>query len=214
MQAVTLSIPCETFVRLASVAMSLPENDNRSYLRSIYFEQVRGKLIAIATNVKIAAIELIGNFTGPDFRLAVTVDETLIHHAEEMIQYGANYEIGINHMLKYTVVRSTFGYSHPVNMYADLGTKCEFFDWREWLPDSAPNERHGAVFANLYMLHTLAESSPTGMIIFPDVIDNRQPIIVRDTNDDRWLGVFVPSSLDTESGEVKYHSGAKFPDWI
>lgn len=214
MQVVSLSIPCEVYSRLATLALSVAQTENRNYLRSIYVERRNGKLIAVVTNVKTAAIENLGVQPGDDCSVAIVADEKIIAQCNIEKNFGAALNIVVNDMLKYTAIKSTFGASYEQNCYVDLPQKCEFKLWRQWLPDALPVSPYGAMFSNLEMLSTLARTSPTGRVVFPAIIDARVPVVVRDVDDDRWLGVFVPNSLDMETGEITYHAGAKFPEWL
>jgi hypothetical protein len=80
-------------------------------------------------------------------------------------------------------------------------------NWREWFRLS--EESQGFMFANLEQLETLWKSSPSGNIVFPEVINASEPVIVRDVTDANWVGVFIPS-LESKA-TLK---AATLPEWL
>ena len=58
-------------------------------------------------------------------------------------------------------------------------------------------------------IETLWRVSPTGELVFPEVIDANKPVIVRDVNDDNWIGVFIPS---IEGKRIV--KPATLPEWL
>ena len=80
-------------------------------------------------------------------------------------------------------------------------------NWREWFRLS--EESQGFMFANLEQLETLWKSSPSGNIVFPEVINASEPVIVRDVTDANWVGVFIPS-LESKATLKP----ATLPEWL
>lgn len=79
--------------------------------------------------------------------------------------------------------------------------------WREWFV--MPTESHGFMYCDLRQVTTLWETSPSGEITFPEVINAGEPVIVRDVNNADWLGVFIPA-ID----ERKLLKPATLPEWL
>lgn len=212
-----VTLPCEVYARLASVALTIKPTENRAYLRSIYLERSKGNLIAVVTNVNVAAIENLGPCTFPDGinHCAVAVDQAIIDQCNIEKAFGGVMTFTINTALGYTSANSGLGWKFQGNAHVTLPKKCELTQWRTWFPDTEPTEQYGALFSGLSRLEILARSAPTGMVVFPKIIDARVPVVLNDVNDERWIGMFLPSSLDTETGEITVYSiGAKYPGWL
>lgn len=67
----------------------------------------------------------------------------------------------------------------------------EYANWSV-IPQRADTvtENHGFLFMDTNNLQQLAASSPSGHIIWPKIIDTRQPIVLNDEDDPRWNGYF------------------------
>lgn len=188
-----ISVSCDTFVRLAKIASSNVSDGKRDYLKSIFLEITeKGDVLAIATNVKIAAIENIGRLTATPGKMNVCVDETLVQQCETEIAFNSSVTFINNPVLNFTSAKTSLGYNHVGNAGVYVDGKNEFETWRNWFPDELPTEANGGIFSNLENLALLASSAPTGSVIFQEIIDNKKPVIVQDVHDDNWLGLFMP----------------------
>ncbi len=188
-----ISVSCDTFVRLAKIALSNVSDGKRDYLKSIFLEITeKGDVLAIATNVKIAAIENIGRLTISPGKMNVCVDETLVQQCETEIAFNSSVTFMNNPVLKFTSAKTSLGYNYVGNAGVYVDGKNEFETWRNWFPDELPTEVNGGIFSNLENLALLASSAPTGSVIFQEIIDNKKPAIMQDVHDDNWLGLFMP----------------------
>ncbi len=68
--------------------------------------------------------------------------------------------------------------------------------WRDWLPQEMATENHGAMQWDASFVALLAQSSPSGIVRFPAFIDNRQPVLICDSETDTWIGLFMPKGVD------------------
>lgn len=80
-------------------------------------------------------------------------------------------------------------------------------NWREWFAVS--EESSGFMYCDLAQIKALWETSPTGEIVFPEVINAIEPVIVQDVNSVDWVGVFIPAI----SGK-KVLKPATLPEWL
>ena len=206
-----ISISCDTFARLAKVALSNVLDGKRDYLKSIFLEITeKGDALAIATNVKVAAIENIGRLNASPGKMNVCVDDLLVEQCEKETAFNSSITFINNPVLKFISAKTSLGYIHNGNagVYADGAN--EFETWRSWFPDELPTEVNGGIFANLKNLSLLASSAPTGSVIFQEFIDNKKPVIVQDVHDENWLGLFMPRP------DAKTRSPEPFtiPGWV
>lgn len=79
--------------------------------------------------------------------------------------------------------------------------------WREWFITS--DESDGFMYCNLLEVLTLWDSAPTGELVFPEMLNANEPVIVRDINDDNWIGVFIPANSGKELLKP-----ATLPEWL
>lgn len=80
--------------------------------------------------------------------------------------------------------------------------------WRTLLPDEPPVAPNGGMFWSTAEMVMLASSSPSGRLVFPEIIDVDKPIIVRDDNDPNWCALFLGKCNEAE---IK---PAKLPAWL
>jgi hypothetical protein len=80
-------------------------------------------------------------------------------------------------------------------------------NWYNWFELST--EQKGFLYCDLLDIQTLWQVSPTGELVFPEVINSDKPIIVRDVNNDNWVGVFIPN---IEGKRVI--KPATLPEWL
>lgn len=198
-----ISVDCAVFTRLAKLA----KLNNEGFLRSIWLEITDGKMIAVATDRKIMAIEFLGEDLGPDFSMNAVVDDLLIAQCEIEKSFNSKITFTFNPQLSWTTAKTTLGYEHVGNAAimetTSVGvTKAEenvLSRWRECLPDKLPAISTGGMFTRMERLAVLASTAPSGTIIFPEFIDVDVPVIVNDVHDPNWLGVFIskPEGNDT-----------------
>lgn len=206
-----VEISCELYVRLSAIPLLLNPIDDRKYLKSLYIERRNGKLYAVVTNVKIAAIEYLGDETGPDECTAIAIDHALIDQCKGEIVFNSKLSIVANSLLHYTSIKTTFGYSYPGNAMVELPEANELANWRNWFPDSIPKKTDGAMYWRAELVHALAIASPTGGLRFPEHIDRTCPVVVRDQESENWVGLFIPRPDGMNGPPVE---AATIPEWL
>lgn len=181
------NIPAATLRRLSAVLNarnpSAPED-----LGAIRVEHTNGVTIALATNHEIAVFEYLGTTTESD---------AVIH-----LNMSA---INTDHDLAVTVIPEAY-----IVMPEDAvlwGPFKALAGWRKWLPRQ-PVEQKGFMYWDLFQVQTLLEASPSGQLVFPEVIDASKPVVIRDRFSDAWFAVFIPQLAD---GVVK---AAELPEWV
>ncbi len=204
-----VDISCELYARLSAIPLLLNPVDERKYLKSLFIERVSSKLYAVATNVKIAAIEYLGENEGPDECTAIVIDQALIDQCKREIAFNGRMSIVANPLLNFTSIKTTFGFVCPGNAMVQLPEANNFNNWHTWFPDSIPTKSHGAMFWNASLIHALAAASPTGGLRFPQYIDTTQPVVVRDQESEDWAGLFMPVP-----GENATVEPASLPEWL
>lgn len=189
------NIKCATFVRLASICSFFePETplETRQQIETVRLEAINGKIIAIATNQRIAAIELIGHCQ-PDRREVAHV------RIDPAIVMQCKLEAFLDGVLTIeTIPEIATGIAYTSSGWRFNGQACHWFDetlmddWRKWAPDQVPTESDGIMMWNTYHVHALMESSPTGKVIFPRHVDTKVPVVLRDRGNENWVGLFMP----------------------
>lgn len=202
-----VEIPCELYIRFAEIAKLLDPQDKRKYFRSLYIERKNNQLFIVATNVKVAAIEYLRS-EGPDESTAIAVDDALIAQCEKEIQFNSNLHITANPALKFTAIKTSFGYNHALNCHVELPAKCDFHTWRDWFPDALATKTNGAMFWGMQALYGLAQASKSGGLVFPEFIDTSLPVVVNDSEANNWVGLFMPTTGGAKT------TPATIPDWI
>lgn len=205
------NIKCSTFVRLASICDFFePYTDEglKEKCKTVRLEISNGKMMAIATNVKVAAIEFIGTVpAGLNEVCHVVVDDTLLNQCRAESMINGILTINTIPQIATASATTTSGWAYP-------GNPCLWFDetplneWREWPDRDRIKKSDGIMMWNLYHVEALLESSPSGKVYFPKFIDALKPIVMRDKDDPNWVGLFVPKP----NGDIQ-HQEAELPDW-
>lgn len=201
-----IEIPCELYHRLEDIN-GLSEADPRKHLNSIYIERRDNVLFVIATDVKIAVIQK-SISVGPDTSFAIRMDNALLLQCATEKQFNSNLILTNNPALNFVSAKTTFGYNFPGNIGVMLPDNNEFQSWREWLPDEMPTQSNGNMLMNAHSVARIAFASPSGSIIFPEFIDVRKPVLVRDVFSHDWIGLFFPAQKD------KTPAYLGVPDWV
>lgn len=204
-------IKCATFVRLASICnffeLRTPQ-EIREKLSTVRLEACNGKLLAIATNQQVAAIELLGNIPQGQFGVAhLVLDPRLIAQckAESVIDSV----LTIN-----TIPEIAAASAQTSSGWQFHGNPCYWFDtpdlddWRKWPADKMPKKSQHIMTWELYHIQALVESSPSGKIVFPEFINAEEPVVIRDLRDPNWVGLFIPKP----QGETQ-KVAAELPAW-
>ena len=192
-------IPCETFARLCNVLKFMPKDD--PWCRSIRLD---GNM-AIATNRFYIAIERLD--TSVASVLHIPADPVLIEQCVKEAPFHSKMHIVANDMLRFASLKTSLGYAYPGNAGVYLDTLNPVDRWREIVPTSLPKKSKGSMCIDTAMLASLAESSPSGKITFPEHIDWTLPVVVRDAVDPNWCGIFYVRESDNP------HDPATIPGW-
>lgn len=203
-----ITLPCELYSRMSEIPLMLDPADKRKYLKSIFIERLNGNLFVVVTNVKIAAVEFIGRNEGPDEFIAIIIDPILIIHCDKETPFDGNLSIYHDANTKHTTIQTTFGYAHPGNANIPIPESNNLEGWRDWFPDEIPTKSFGGMHWNKTSVGVLCTASISGDIIFPEFIDIRQPVVIRDVQSENWVGLFMGSMKDATNVP------ATIPGWI
>jgi hypothetical protein len=208
-------ISCETFARLSN-ACKIDANEPRFFLRSVRIENINGHAFAIASNAKIMAVEYLDQTTEPNGFVQVIASDALINQCKIEAAFDSILQIDLidNEVVKYVNIATTFGYKHPENggfFWSSENAKGwnDLSKWRE-IPNTFPTETSdGFMFMDAELLADLGRSAPSGRITFPEKINTKQPVIVCDSIDPAWMGMFVSIASDNNVTMKP----AKIADW-
>lgn len=191
----------------------MPEDATQPYLKSLYVERAHGRLLALATNRKLLAVELVdAKSQGPDESCFVAFDPKLIAQAEAEMPFASRIDFNVMRPLGMTLAQTMYGYTHPGNVgvfpTVETDGRIWSYEWRTWFPDVLPSESYGQMEWHCSHIAALAKSAPSGEIVFPTFIDTRVPCVMRDIADPNWCGLFFPH-LDTN----KRPPPLRLPKW-
>lgn len=194
-------IPCDTVVRLMNVLHNLP-SDIAPPFRCIRLDNG----LAVASDRKFMAIEKIAAFEGVFY---IKPDQALIDQCRTEAAFSSNLTITVNEMLRYTVAKSALGYVHPANIGV-WHDESDFDKWRSVVMrcKEPAGANRGGMFWDADGIARLASASPSGAVVFEDIIDVSRPTLIRDVHDYNWLGVFNPWSTEQSAAP------AKLPSWM
>lgn len=205
-------IKCATFVRLASICdffESHTPQEIKDKCNTLRLEISNGKVFAIATNVKIAAVELVGNSSEKDGVAHVIIDKAIIDQCRAESWFDATLSIQTIPEIAIATATTSSGWTHQ-------GNACHWFDetpldkWREWAPDKTAGKSTGVMWWNLFYVETLLKSSLSGKVVFPEFINAKEPIVLRDRDNPNWVGLFL---ADPTPYEQRVTEAAVVPDW-
>lgn len=201
MTEITLS--CETFLRINRVIENLPSDMHPSW-STLRFENG----CVIATDKSFMAIE---NFSSQQFApFHIVRDEALLAQCETESKFNSRMTIVVNEMLKFAVIKTSLGYQTATNMLFVEPIDPAWDKWRGLVEQcrEPATRANGPMFWALSGIERLTASSPSGMIVFEELIDVNRPTLIRDVTDYHWLGVFHPTSMQ------EHYTAASLPSWI
>jgi hypothetical protein len=204
-------IKCSTFVRLASVCgffESSTDEEIRTKLNTVRLENHKGKTIAIVSNNKVAAIEVVNTSpAGENGYAHVVLDPALIQQCQAESFLDGVLSINTIPEIATAMASTSSGWQYQ-------GNACHWFEdsyldnWRELAPAASAIMSDGIMMWNLYHLETLLKSSPSGKVYFPQFINAKEPVVLRDRENPHWVGLFVPKPHEDE---IKIP--AVLPEW-
>ncbi len=191
-------IPSETFVRMANAA-ARPTDDLRPHLACVRLEYRDGKYFCVASTSWIIAVEYLGDTTEPNGFVNVPTHAGLL-----AIPPGEIFEF--DHWPDFGVLTCA---NHPwITLEAVPDTEPMFTRWPTIFPAVAKRVDNGFLFIQAEYFQRLADASPSGKLCFPEVIDSRDVVIVRDKDDPNWVGAFSPTD------KLKQARAALRPEWL
>jgi len=203
-----INVSCDTFARLSRLAQTATDA-SRPWLRSVAFHRKNGQIVAIASNAAFCAVELIGKQDGPEAFLLVPITEALVRQC--IIEKEFNSVISITYYEEHAFASlvTTFGFAPPGNVGLFPIEHIPLRDWRSWLPREISKNSTGCVFVDVDGLTALAQSSPSGCLVFPQYMDVEKAVPIADITAKNWLGLFYPKT----KGDTAV-SFDKFEDWV
>lgn len=208
-----ITISCATFARIAQITgffdlSTDPEISKQ--LSCVRIEVKDGHAFAISTNQKIAAIEYIGATEEKDCAFHIKADKQLIDQCVKEIPFDSFLNIIYIPEILMATISTMLGYNYAGNAADEIMPEASLLkNWRTWFPDEMPKKSHGFLYFDTDHLKTLCQSSPSGQIIFPEIINTDFPIVLRDKQNPNWCGLFF--GKDAELSDLK---GATMPEWL
>lgn len=205
-------IKCATFVRLASICNFFESHiseETKQKCNTLRLEISKGKVFAIATNVKIAAIEWIGNTTEKDGVAHIILDPAIVNQCKAEAWFDGVLTINTIPEIAIANASTSSGWVYPTNA-------CYWFDetpldkWREWAPEKMATKSSGIMWWNLFYVEALLASAFSGKIVFPEFINTKEPIVLRDRDNPNWVGLFL---ADPTPYEQRVTEPATLPEW-
>ena len=194
----------ETYLRLAAVANALSADNPNQVLRSVRIEHRAGKVIAVASNAKFICGELLGECMD-EGAVNVSVDPALQDIAKA--ELAASGLIAVTVAPGWTVARG-IETNRMFPLIAEVAGNWP--DWRALVPLEKAKKSNGVIAFYGESVRQISDASPSGVIVFPDVIDITQPVVIRDKTDPNWFGLY----LLTDKAGTQTFKPATVPDWL
>lgn len=201
-------MPCDTFARLASVVKT-PGSNVTGWFDTIRIDHG----IAVATNRVILVAEAI---IGGNDIVHIKIDDALVEQCRREAPFDSKLTIIVNEPLKYAVAKTSLGYQSAGNLYFSSDEPRDEFDrWKSiaLMTREKVAKPSGGMFWDMPQITALAAASPSGQLVFEEVINctkaSRRPTVVRDVTTNDWFALFMP--WDDSRPE---HSPAKLPSWM
>jgi len=202
-------INADTYLRLSKIALQPDEQHTKdgnvtpfdTSLRSVRIEQDGGVALAVATCGKLLAVECLSD-CGDDGVLNVTIDPKLIAIAQAELEQSGS--LIIKQAPGWTIARgSATGTMYPLNAEI-IG---EWPNWRDLIPARQPAKNNGAFVFDGQWIGRMGASAPSGIFVLPRCSNVDAAVVVRDTIDPNWMGVFLISDRENKQ------EPAEVPAW-
>lgn len=213
---VEFAISCDAFQRLASIVEMYQPSYDRAECVSVCIMNRGGRVIAQATNSKIAAYEYLAVTDQPDGQVLVVVDPALVEQCKTESPFGSFLTIQTNDALQFATAKTTLGYAYPDNAAiwnAAPGNLHSFLFDKIRDEHKVLKKSVGVMHWYLDSLVRLAGSSPSGRVLFPEFINTKMPCVLRDPLAENWFGAFIPEMNAHDEQTVEY-TAATLPDWF
>lgn len=211
------TISCDTIARLAPIAQHQTIGEPRDYLSAIYIERVKNSVFVVSTNRYTAAIEHIPNtIAAGDGWMLLKLHDKLIEQCKTEAAFNSRLHIVYVPEMYFATAKTDFGYvcadniayqPAPIMNEKFTDVRREFEMWRMWAPGKLAKASHGAFELNAQQIAHIAQAAPSGKILFPEFIDCRDGVLVRDSVSENWCGLFMAR------GE-KVFKGINYPEWL
>lgn len=197
-------VKSEVMQRFTALYKSLSSNAPED-LKCFRLEIANNKIFLIGCNEYVACVELLGETNQENDVCYIKVNNALLESIEKENNINGIYTFETLPELAIGSVSASDGYKF--NDFIVWPDEHILENWRNWF--TTPTESKGFMYCTLYQVQTLFETSPTGEIVFPKDINSENPVIVRDVNNDNWIGAFIPS-FDGK----KVIKPAELPEWL
>lgn len=205
----TFVVQAEVVKRLSKVCNffdSSTSHELKFLINTVRIENRQGQSYAVATNGKVASIQYIGTTEHEDGSCHLKLTEEFIKQLEFESMISGTLTIQTIPECAASSVTSTSGYIFQDCSYWFDSTPLN--EWRSWLQNDAV-EHKGFMYWDVFHIKSLLETSPSGKVCFPEIIDATRPILIRDKLDRNWAGVFLPQPNVTD----KVAAAAVKPEW-
>ena len=207
------TITCTAFCRLAGIpAFFEPKTDEeiKKQLSCVRLENYKGQIFGVSTNQKVAAVERLGTTTERDGAVHIALNPALVKQCNDEIAYDSFLEIIYVPEILTASAKTMLGFVLPGNAAAiGLPEHSVLSHWRSWVPPAPAKKSKGAMYWNADHVAALAQASPSGQIVFPELIDVDQPVIIRDCSTPDWFGMFIAKPAPSDPTPQP----ATAPDW-
>lgn len=159
----------------------------------------------IGSNNTIACVQYIGDTDQSEDSCYINVDDKFTEIVNNEAKIGGSLTFETLPELAMGSVVDTLG-----EVYTNLISwpdESDLDNWKNWFKLST--EQNGFLYCDLLDIETLWRVSPTGELVFPEIINADEPVIVRDVNDDNWVGAFIPTLADD-----RVLKPATLPEWL
>ncbi len=189
-------IPCETIVRMHNM-IGRADADIEPAFKCLRIDNG----LVVAADRRFMAIECVGGDAGV---IHLPISAALLEQCKLEAMFNGKLSVDASGR-----VTTTLGWSENVSLVWQGG---DFDRWRSVVKDAlpAPTSGRGGMMWEAVDVARLAASSPSGIVVFQENVDNHRPTLIRDVNDPNWLGVFRPNGQD--SGRMIMP--ASLPNWL
>lgn len=174
-------------------------------LSDLKIEISEGKIYLIGSNNTIGCVQYINNTDQVDDSCYINVVDSFKEIVNNEAKIDGSLTFDTIPDLATGSVIDTLG-----QVYTDFihwPDESALDNWYNWFELS--KEQNGFLYFDMLDIETLWQVSPTGELVFPEVINSDKPVIVRDVNNDNWIGAFIPA---VEGKRVL--KPATLPEWL
>lgn len=195
------TVPATTLRRFIKIIQSSTP-DNFKHLK---LEVSNGHIYLIGCNSYVACVQHLGITDQSSDSCYINITPELVNVVDGNINAGGTIEFEtLPELAMGSVLTTVDNVGSDIIIWPD---ESPLDKWREWFITS--DESDGFMYCNLLEVLTLWDCSPTGELVFPELLNANEPVIVRDINDDDWLGVFIPANSGKELLKP-----ATLPEWL